>query len=77
MSVHTMPEAYAQPLPGTSSSPKPFVLQSFVMREVSESNAFSNELHAYLPVRALLDGPIRVTFELQPAPHFDAQIKNL
>uniref|UniRef100_A0AC35GXL3 C2H2-type domain-containing protein n=1 Tax=Panagrolaimus sp. PS1159 TaxID=55785 RepID=A0AC35GXL3_9BILA len=77
MSVHTMPEGYAQPLPVASSSPKPFVLQSFVMREVSDSNAFPTELHAYLPVRNLIDGPIRVTFELQAAPQIDAQIKNL
>jgi DNA-directed RNA polymerase subunit RPC12/RpoP len=77
MSVHTMPEAYAQALPVTSSNPKPFVLQSFVMREVSNSNAFPTELHAYLPVRNLIDGPIRVTFELQAAPEIDAQIKNL
>jgi DNA-directed RNA polymerase subunit RPC12/RpoP len=78
MSVHTMPEAYAQPMPVSSSTdPKPFVLQSFVMREVSNSNAFPTELHAYLPVRNLIDGPIRVTFELQAAPQIDAQIKNL
>lgn len=77
MSVHTMPEGYAQPLPIASSSPKPFVLQSFVMREVSDSNAFPTELHAYLPVRNYVDGPIRVTFELQAAPQIDAQIKNL
>uniref|UniRef100_A0A914Y0S5 C2H2-type domain-containing protein n=1 Tax=Panagrolaimus superbus TaxID=310955 RepID=A0A914Y0S5_9BILA len=71
----TLPEGFAEPLQIPSRSPKPFVLQSFIMK--SDSNAFPNELHCYLPVKSFLEGSFRVTFELEAAPQLDSQIKHL
>uniref|UniRef100_A0A7E4W185 C2H2-type domain-containing protein n=1 Tax=Panagrellus redivivus TaxID=6233 RepID=A0A7E4W185_PANRE len=84
MSVNTMPEGFVRPSDASATEEaKPFALQSFVMRELSPEGShpiFPAELHAFLPVRALQyegNGPLRVTFELQPAPNMDVSIKNL
>uniref|UniRef100_A0A914W3U1 C2H2-type domain-containing protein n=1 Tax=Plectus sambesii TaxID=2011161 RepID=A0A914W3U1_9BILA len=74
-----MAEGYARPL-GTAHLDKPFVVQTFVMRERCDNGLkgqFLHELIAHLPVRSLLSDAVEVTFELVPAPHIDAQVKHL
>ncbi|VDM47323.1 unnamed protein product [Toxocara canis] len=80
-----VPEGFARPL--DSVSQKPYMLQSFIMREQSTSaggTAYAkgnggvvHEMIAHLPVRTLLTEPVLMTVELVPAPHIDAQVMHV
>lgn len=73
-----IPEGFARPT--DEASQKPYTVQSFVMRERSSEGASSvkgavlQEMVAHLPVRTLITEPVRITVELVPAPHIDAQV---
>lgn len=85
ISEQVVPEGFARPM--DSLSQRPYMVQSFIMREQS-SNAGSascakgnggvvHEMIAHLPVRTLLTEPVLMTVELVPAPHIDAQVMHV
>uniref|UniRef100_A0A915E3S1 Uncharacterized protein n=1 Tax=Ditylenchus dipsaci TaxID=166011 RepID=A0A915E3S1_9BILA len=66
------PEGFAQPSPKLSPQ-----TVSTNQSDSKDHSLLFNELLAYLPVKANLQSPVQVTFELHPSPQVDAQLKHL